>query len=95
MADNTIQNWLDDASSVDADYAAALGAIGGHKLRAKRDALLVESDWTQVADIPFIDSKKAEWATYRQALRDLPATASPTINTNEELTNVTFPTKPS
>ncbi len=95
MADNTIQNWLDDASSVDADYAAALGAIGEHKLRAKRDSLLVESDWTQVGDSPFTDEKKAEWVTYRQALRDLPSTASPTIDINERLTNVTFPTKPS
>ena len=94
MADNTIQNWLDDASSVDALYAAALGAIGGHKLRKQRDDLLLESDWTHTADAPFTDAKKAEWVTYRQALRDLPATASPTINTNEELTNVTFPTKP-
>ena len=94
MADNTIQNWLDDASSVDADYAAALGAIGGHKLRAKRDALLVESDWTQVVDSPFTDAKKAEWVTYRQALRDLPTTQSPTIDIYEQLANVTWPTAP-
>jgi len=37
--------------------------------RAKRDALLSQSDWTQVADAP-VD--QAAWATYRQALRDVP-----------------------
>ena len=39
----------------------------GHRL--KRDFLLKECDWTQVADVP-VD--KAAWATYRQALRDIP-----------------------
>jgi hypothetical protein len=38
--------------------------------RAQRDALLTASDWTQVADAP-VD--QAAWATYRQALRDVPA----------------------
>lgn len=40
------------------------------RLRLQRDKLLKSSDWTQVEDAP-ID--KAAWATYRQALRDLPA----------------------
>ena len=43
-------------------------------IRNERDGLLRESDWTQVTDSPLSDSKKAEWATYRQALRDLPST---------------------
>jgi hypothetical protein len=38
--------------------------------RAKRDKLLAASDWTQVADAP-VD--QAAWATYRQALRDIPS----------------------
>ena len=38
-------------------------------LRNTRDAFLRESDWTQVPDSPLSDSKKAEWATYRQTLR--------------------------
>ena len=33
---------------------------------------LTASDWTQLPDAPLSDSKKAEWATYRQALRDIP-----------------------
>lgn len=45
-------------------------------VRSHRTYLLKESDWTQTADSPLTDSKKAEWVTYRQALRDLP-TADP------------------
>lgn len=41
-------------------------------LRAKRNALLGECDWTQVADAPLTAEKKAAWLAYRQALRDLP-----------------------
>ena len=43
-------------------------------LRQRRNLHLTDSDWTQGADSPLSDSKKAEWATYRQALRDLPTT---------------------
>ena len=39
------------------------------QLRAARDRALSASDWTQVADAP-VD--QVAWATYRQALRDLP-----------------------
>jgi hypothetical protein len=46
-------------------------------MRLKRDSLLLQSDWTQFADSPLSDSKKAEWATYRQQLRDFPATWTP------------------
>ena len=42
------------------------------RMRQWRDILLIESDWTQMSDSPLSDSKKQEWATYRQALRDLP-----------------------
>jgi len=56
-------------------------------MRERRNRRLLESDWTQYEDSPLSDSKKAEWATYRQALRDLPAT-SPNANA------VTWPTEP-
>lgn len=52
--------------------------------RGDRDALLEESDWTQVADAP-VDQQP--WAVYRQALRDVPQqTGFPS--------DVTWPTKP-
>lgn len=42
------------------------------QVRQDRDLKLTASDWTQVADAP-VD--KAAWATYRQALRDIPTQA--------------------
>jgi hypothetical protein len=59
-------------------------------LRLKRDALLTESDWTQVNDSPLSDTKKAEWSTYRQELRDLPSSYQSTTNFDD----VVFPTQP-
>ena len=41
--------------------------------RHKRSLRLEDSDWTQGNDSPLSTSKKTEWATYRQVLRDLPA----------------------
>lgn len=38
-------------------------------IRAQRNQLLTQSDWTQMPDAP-VD--QAAWATYRQALRDIP-----------------------
>jgi len=45
-------------------------------VRLSRNQRLAGTDWTQGADSPLSNSKKAEWATYRQELRDYPATAS-------------------
>ena len=64
-------------------------------LREERFRLLSECDWTQGADVP--NSIKTAWQTYRQALRDLPATTSPSLDSNYDLdlTSVTWPSKPS
>ena len=45
------------------------------RMRLQRDRLLAESDWTQTVDDP--TGNAAAWATYRQALRDFPATWEP------------------
>ena len=45
------------------------------RYRDRRDLMLARSDWTQLADAPLSASKKAEWAAYRQLLRDLPSAA--------------------
>ena len=60
-------------------------------VRQRRTDLLKLCDWTQTADSPLSDSKKAEWATYRQVLRDMPASADswPTVE------DITWPSKPS
>ena len=52
------------------------------RMRLRRDALLVESDWAMIPDTP---TDKTAWAAYRQALRDFPATWTPA-------TTVDFPT---
>ena len=70
------------------------------KFRETRNKMLEDSDWTQASDSPLSDSKKAEWKTYRQSLRDLTKTAKPkVINTGPamllDMSSVTFPTKPS
>lgn len=46
------------------DSASAWGAV-----RAERNRLLAESDWTQLPDVP--TATRQAWATYRQALRDI------------------------
>jgi hypothetical protein len=50
--------------------------------------LLNECDWTQLADSPLTDQKRSEWATYRQALRDI------LENYAGDLTEIVFPTAP-
>jgi len=50
---------------LDADYKAKAAAV-----RAQRNRLLSEYDWTQLADAQ-VD--KQAWAIYRQALRDVPS----------------------
>ena len=76
---------------MEAEYSAIKEYFGTDyigALRHYRDTLLRESDWTQFTDSPLTDSKKTEWKTYSQSLRDLPATES-------DPENATFPTKPS
>lgn len=41
-------------------------------LRARRDRLLKDSDWTQMQDSPLLPESKAAWAAYRQELRNVP-----------------------
>lgn len=42
-------------------------------VRRKRDALLTACDWTQASDSPLDATTKSAWATYRMALRNVPA----------------------
>ena len=65
--------------------------------RLERNRRLAKCDWTQSSDSPLSSDKKKEWATYRQALRDLPASSSPKLGDMGELllSSVTFPTEPS
>jgi len=55
--------------AMEAEYGAGANDRAAAEVRTERDAKLTESDWTQVVDAP-VD--QAAWATYRQALRDIP-----------------------
>ena len=67
-------------------------------LRDYRNRLLFQSDWTVMPDSPLSDSKKTEWKTYRQALRDITKTATPKCldaSPHLDISSVTFPKEPS
>ena len=56
-------------------------------LRRQRDALLVETDYMGNSDVVMSE----DWVTYRQALRDI----TKQTPSDDALSNITFPTKPS
>jgi len=62
-------------------------------LRQERDKRLAETDWWTIRSNDTGVSLTQEQKDYKQALRDLPSTASPTL-VNGMLSNVTWPTKP-
>ena len=70
-----------------AEYLAAETEMLNERNRETRNELLAASDWTQANDSPLTDEAKTSWATYRQALRDLPSSS--------DWPNVTFPEEPS
>ena len=60
---------------------------GMAELRRQRNLLLAETDWMANSDV----TMSTAWRNYRQALRDI-TTQTPT---DDALSNITFPTKPS
>ena len=56
-------------------------------IRKYRDSLILETDFTQIADSPLTVEKKAEFTAYRQALRDIP-------QTYDNPDDIVWPTKP-
>lgn len=76
--------WKWSISEMSDEAKAAKDAEQAKAVRSDRDKRLSDTDWTQVADAP-VD--KAVWATYRQALRDVPAQAGFPYD-------ITWPSKP-
>lgn len=72
VAQNTLsqelQDWLNEGNEIKPFDSETLVDEAWATLRARRNAALVESDWTQMLDAP-VD--REAWAIYRQALRDL------------------------
>ena len=61
-------------------------------MREERDKKLAETDWWACGDR--MDSMTNDQKIYRKKLRDLPSVAEPQLDENDQLTNVTWPTKP-
>ena len=62
-------------------------------LRLERNRRLAETDWIITKGLEQ-GTELTEWITYRQALRDLPATADLQLDNDDNLTNVTWPEVP-
>jgi len=76
------QQW--SVISLTVEEIQAIEDAQAESVRAERNRNLAECDWTQLSDAP-VDA--AVWATYRQALRDVPS--QPGFPHN-----VTWPTEP-
>ena len=91
--------WLDSSQTkpteteVNSKISELDNAEAMRLLREERDRRITLTDWRASSDLTLADA----WKTYRQALRDLPASATPNLNSNYELdlTSVTWPTEPS
>ena len=94
--------WLDSGTApteaeIDAELTRLNNAEPIRLLRAERDRLLTACDWVVTMHKELGTNIPAAWKTYRQALRDLPASASPSLDSDGylDMTSVTWPTEPS
>jgi hypothetical protein len=55
----------------EAAYQARLDTEAAERVRSERDQKLKDTDWMGMSDV----TMSTEWATYRQALRDIPSQA--------------------
>ena len=91
--------WLDSSQTkpteteVNSKISELDNAEAMRLLRLERDKRIANTDWRASSDLTLADA----WKTYRQALRDLPASATPKLDSFYELdlTSVTWPTEPS
>ena len=87
--------WLDESQTKPTETEvnnkiAALDAAEPMKLlRKERDRRIALTDWRASSDLTLASA----WSTYRQALRDLPSSATPDLD-GPFVKNVTWPTKP-
>lgn len=77
------QTIAPDAAGKPVDVAPAPPTLTD--LRRERDRLLAASDYTQMPDAPLTAAQRNAWRSYRQSLRDLPAT---------DPTSLVWPTAP-
>ena len=96
------QQAVTDHANEKTAAAAAYEAARNHLTEVKdhRNWLLAVSDWTRLDDVTLAADKKTAWQTYRQALRDLPATIAADANLTakalaDNRSHSAWPTKPS
>jgi len=68
FADTTVDGVTTTKAEHEEAYQAKLDASAATETRFKRDGLLAETDWLGLSDV----TMSSAWATYRQALRDVP-----------------------
>lgn len=92
ISESTYRNLFDETTCLQIQTKATelQNAEPIRLLRLERDRKLTETDWWCASDR---NPTKAQ-LDYRTALRDLPSTASPSLDQNGQLTGVTWPTKP-
>ncbi len=71
----SVEDLLQGETAVDELPASLLATLAIEDGRQRRNEQLRASDWTQVQDCPLSVAERTAWATYRQALRDLPEVA--------------------
>ena len=99
LSDTDITYWSDDSVTkpTESEITTEMTKLDNEEpmklLRLERDILLTACDWRASSDLTLSDA----WKTYRQSLRDLPASASPKLDSdgNLDMSSVTFPTEPS
>lgn len=89
-------NWVDRGPKPGTWYIWDNGWVPAQEaieleVRRERTEKLFWSDWTQGPDAPLTDEKKAEWRTYRQALRDVMSNLPEDLDDPAE---VVWPTEP-
>ena len=79
--------WENESTPTQTDAEKLAG------LRSLRNDKLHATDWRASTDLTMSD----DWKTYRQSLRDLPASSNPKLDSEGylDMTSVTWPTKPS
>ena len=94
--------WLDSGtapteSEIDDEVTRLNNAEPMRLLRLERDKKLTACDWIITMHKELGTNIPAAWKTYRQSLRDLPASASPSLDSDGflDLSSVTWPTEPS
>ena len=95
IEDEQITIWREDfpqptEKAIQAKLQELQNAEPMRVLREERNRKLAETDWRASSDLRI----SSEWSTYRQALRDFPSTATPTLDDDGNLQNVTWPDEP-